>query len=364
MIKSTYRRTSILPGNYLLRFSINRFKMSCLNDNTVYQEDDYLIILHRDECNNDKELEETIKLNLNGNYYLYQGNEFLDDSVNYLSYSEFLFKKINTLKTYIKSSDLKMPLNFNRLKEIINELFSLGDANILQKKDSFIKEIENLRLILTSNFENNIKRVKINIEGEKKIQKSIDFIYWLLKKNTGSHRVESIGEVPNFNINGNKSEAGKECKDSLYQLDSEINCKKKMESICTNDKITELVTSPKIQGNQRITNLDKDDDSKLSDQCSSNSEIESEKIVTETDSSDNSNMDGMDSDISQKSEPIINKNRMHKLYRRAGTVINEGDSSNISDTKLDENKYLKLIESYKNLTKTAEVKENISTNHK
>ncbi|OII73700.1 uncharacterized protein cubi_03498 [Cryptosporidium ubiquitum] len=341
--------------------------MHYLNDNTAYREDEYLIILHKDEFN-DKELEETIKLNINGNYYMYQRTEFLGDSASYGRFSsEVLFKKINALKTYIESSDLKVTLNFNKFKEMINEVLSLIDINIFQKKDLMIKEIENLGLIITSNFEKNIKRAKVSIEGDKRIKKSIEFIYWLLKKNTGLNRAERANEVRNFNANNNQSEIYKECKENLSKIDSKVNYEQKMGILGTNDdKITELVISTEIQGNQRITNFGKDkNNSNLSDESSLSSEIENEQIFTETegDSSENSNMDDIDSDISQKSEPIINKNRMHKLYRRAGTVINGNDSSNISDTKVDKNKYLKLIESYKNFKKTAEAKENISTNH-
>ncbi|KAH8583562.1 uncharacterized protein ELE39_000330 [Cryptosporidium sp. chipmunk genotype I] len=342
--------------------------MSCSNNNTTYQEDEYLIILRKDECSNDKELEEAIKLNLNENYYIYERTEFIDDSINYQIFSsQILLKRINSLKNYIKTSDLNIPLNLNKFKEMINEFLSLIDINIVQKKDSLNKEMGNLILILTSNFEKNIKKARINIEFEKKIKKSIDLIYLLLKKKTGLYRSETASEeLPILNKNQNESEIEDECKRSLSNIESEVNCfGQKMESIGSNSGIIEFVTSKEVQENQNKTNFNKDKNNFNLNQYPLSSAIESGRILNEagSDSSEDSNMDDNDSDISQKSEPIINKNRMHKLYRKAGTVINGNDSPDISDTKLDKDKYLKLIESYKSLARPIEVKENISANH-
>ncbi|EAK89459.1 hypothetical protein [Cryptosporidium parvum Iowa II] len=339
--------------------------MSCSNNDKTYQEDDYLIILHKDECSNDREFEEAIKLNLGSYYYIYQRTEFIDDSENYHRFpSQILLKRINLLKTYIKTSNLNIPLNLNRLKEMINEFLSL-DVDFLQKIGSINKEIENLKIFITSNFENNIKKFGPNIEYKKKIQKSIDFIYWLLKKKTDFHCSESETEEF-FNLNKVKSES--KVNDGFKgssQIESEVSFEQKIHDISSNNKIIELAASKKTQDYQGNTSPDKEmNHFDLNDNSSLRSAIGGEQIMngTENDSSDNSNIDDVDSDISQKSEPIINKNRMHKLYRRAGTVINGNNSSIISDAKLDKDKYLKLIESYKGLTKSTEIKENISAN--
>ncbi|KAK9170960.1 hypothetical protein CmeUKMEL1_14685 [Cryptosporidium meleagridis] len=339
--------------------------MSCSNNEKTYQEDDYLIILHKDECSNDRELEEATKLNLGGCYYIYQRTEFIDDSENYHRFpSQILLKRINLLKTYIKTSNLNIPLNINRLKEMINEILSL-DAGFLQKIGSIHKEIENLKICIASNFENNIKNFSPNIEYKKKIQKSIDFIYWLLKRKTDFYCSESeTQEFFNLNKIKNESKVSDEFK-GLSQIESEVSFEQKIDDISSNNKIIELDASKKIQDDQGNASPDKDmNHFNLNDNSSLRSVIESEQFMngTENDSNDNSNIDDIDSDISQRSEPIINKNRIHKLYRRAGTVINGNNTSITSDAKLDKNKYLKLIETYKGLTKSAEIKENVSAN--
>lgn len=331
--------------------------MSCLNNNTINKEDDYLIILHKDECKNDNELEEAIQLNLNGDYYLYQRTDFLDDPINYRRLSsQFLLKKIDTLKTYIDSFDFKIPSNFYELKKVVNEIFSVID-NIFQKKNSLVKEIENLRANLTSNFVKNIKGFNVD---EEKIHYSVGFVYQLLKKVSGINTESVCEKIPNFNENESKFKDDGE--DNSSQIDYEVNSEQVRKCGVVNNTIIELVTSSENRGDQ-TTNLDEVCPAS-NDYYPQTSEIENEKAVSEVESghSDSSNIEDIDSDISQKSEPIINKNRMHKLYRRAGTVINESVSSDNSDAILDKDKYLKLIESYKNLTKTAEVKENICAN--
>ncbi|KAJ1614903.1 hypothetical protein OIY81_103 [Cryptosporidium canis] len=334
-------------------------KMSCLSKNMADGEDDYLIILHKDECNGDNELEEAIQLNLKGNYYMYQRNEFLDDPIKDGGrYSQLVFNKVDSIKAYIKLSYLETPAHITKLKHMISELFVAVDS-VFQNKKSIVREIESLRAKVTSSIGDYV--TMLGKEG--KINYFLELVDHLLKKVTIIIRSESPSEAHYFKCNENTNH--NESSGESDQMNSEINLEQTKQNleVIDHSAIKTGISSELLVGGA-FTNSD-NVDSALNTSSIPISETDSGDVAieSETDNSNDSGMEEIDSDISQKSEPIINKNRMHKLYRRAGTVINDGDSLSTSDVKLNMDKYLKLIESYKNFTRTVEVKENISANN-
>ncbi|KAJ1612325.1 hypothetical protein OJ253_647 [Cryptosporidium canis] len=334
--------------------------MSCLSKNMADGEDDYLIILHKDECNGDNELEEVIKLNLKGNYYIYQRNEFLDDPIKDGGrYSQLVLNKVDSIKAYIKFSYLETPVHITKLKHMISELFVTIDS-AFQNKKSIVREIESSMAKITSSIGNNV--AVLGKEG--KISYFLELVDYLLKKIAIIIRIESPNEETHY-FNDNENTNHNESSGESDQMNSEIHLEQTKQNleVVDHSAIKTGISSELLVGSAFTDSDNVDNTSNTSSIPISETDSEDVAIESETDNSNDSDIEEIDSDISQKSEPIINKNRMHKLYRRAGTVINDGDSLSSSDVKLNMDKYLKLIESYKNFTRAVEVKENIRANN-
>ncbi|KAF7458443.1 hypothetical protein HWI79_1142 [Cryptosporidium felis] len=337
--------------------------MASLSNDKIYPDDEYLIILQKDDCDSEKELGDA--MNLSNKCYFYRRDEYIEDEIDHREVTkEFISKYIKLINGYFESVDkIKVHLKVENFGVIIDGLANLSNNNLILRNDIIVK-IQELRKNISTYFNRRLETIKTNQKFQENLSRVTSLMNLILA------RMEFGGEnfkVSHFDLPKENKENITTEKQEFSEINLEPNLESKPQEI--NDESFPFEPSNEVK-NLVETREDfimyggiNKPNPRFIGVSDSRSGTESRGEGGENGDSD-IHFEESDSEISQKSEPIIYRETGPQRFHKAITVINGGEKSNISSLRLriNEEKYSEIIKNYRSASKIADTKENVGTN--